>query len=152
MIRDFREDDAEILWKLFFDTVRNINRRDYSESQVRAWASDTYDADYWTRRMRGLSPFIAEIDSVVVGYADLQPDGLIDHFFCHHEYQGRGVGRALMHHILEVGRSRGVSRFHSEVSVTARPFYEHLGFRVVREKTENMGDQILEYNVMERVL
>lgn len=151
IIRDYVEKDAEILWTLFFNTIRNINRRDYSQSQVEAWAADSFNAEYWTKRMAGLSPFVAEIDEVIVGYTDLQSDGLIDHFFCHHEYQGRGVGRALMNHVMKVGRSRGIRRYYSEVSITARPFYEHLGFSCVKEKLEKINGQELKYNLMEKL-
>jgi len=150
-IRDYAERDAEALRSLFFNTVRTINRRDYTEAQVRAWASNACDVEYWTRRMSGLSPFVAEIDGVIVGYTDLQDDGLIDHFFCHHEYQRRGVGRALMTHVLKLGASRGVDRFHSEVSITARPFYERFGFHVVGEKSETGDGQTLTYHLMEKV-
>jgi len=150
VIRDYINSDAEALWKLFFNTIRNINRRDYSQSQVEAWASDSYDIEYWTRRMSGLSPYVAEIDRVIVGYTDLQNDGLIDHFFCHHEYQRQGVGRALMNHVQEKGQLRGISRYYSEVSITARPFYEHQGFHVVREKIADMKGQKLQYYIMEK--
>ncbi|MFA0575747.1 GNAT family N-acetyltransferase, partial [Vibrio sp. 10N.222.49.F1] len=80
----------------------------------------------------------------------LQPNGLIDHFFCHHEYQGKGVGRALMEHVFEIGRFRGVSRYFSEVSITAMPFYEHLGFKLVNEQeVEIRGVKLTNY-VMEK--
>lgn len=151
LIRDYVDSEAEVLWELFFSTVRNINSRDYSQSQVEAWASDSYNPEYWIKRMNGLSPFVAEIDGVVVGYTDLQSDGLIDHFFCHHEHQGEGVGGALMDHVLEVGQSRGVHRYYSEVSITARPFYEHFGFRVVKEKIEEINGQKLKYYLVEKV-
>ena len=151
VIRNYIESDAELLWNLFFFTIRTINRRDYTQAQVEAWASDSYDTEYWPKRMDGLSPFVAEIEGVIVGYTDLQNDGLIDHFFCHHEYQGRGVGRALMNHVLEVGRSRGVQRYYSEVSITARPFYEHLGVRFVKTKIAEMNGQELTYNLMEKI-
>ena len=84
VIRDYLESNAEVLWTIFFNTIRNINCRDYSQPQVEAWAPDSYDSVYWPKRMNGLSPFVAEIDGVIVGYTDLQSDGLIDHFFCHH--------------------------------------------------------------------
>ena len=61
-------------------------------------------------------------------------DGLIDHFFCHHEYQGKGVGRHLMEHVLRVGKLQGITRFYSEVSITARPFYEKFGFKVANDR------------------
>lgn len=149
-IRNYIESDAEVLWNIFFHTVRSINCRDYSQSQVEAWAPDSFDSDYWTKRMNGLSPFVAQIEGVIVGYTDLQHDGLIDHFFCHHEYQGKGVGRALMNHVFEVGDSRGVRRYYSEVSITARPFYEHMGFHLVEQKTVEIRGQRLMYNLMER--
>lgn len=149
-IRNYDESDAEVLWKLFFNTVRTVNIRDYSQAQVEAWASASYDANYWTQRMKGLSPFLAVIDDEVVGYTDLQADGLIDHFFCHHQFQRQGVGTALMNHVLAVGQARGIKRFYSEVSITARPFYEHHGFSFVEEKTAELMGQVLSFNVMVR--
>lgn len=150
-IRDYSESDANVLWELFFYTIRNINVQDYTQAQVEAWASDKFDSDYWSKRMNSLSPFVAEIEGVIVGYTDLQSDGLIDHFFCHHEYQGKGVGGVLMRHVLELGQLRGVKRFYSKVSITARPFYEHYGFSAVREQIANMNGQKLRYVLMEKI-
>ncbi|MGU3843381.1 N-acetyltransferase family protein, partial [Vibrio diabolicus] len=95
-IRRYRTEDAPILWTLFYHTVRVINRRDYTESQVSAWAPSDFDLNSWQRTMDAIQPYIAEIEGQIVGYCDLQSDGLIDHFFCHHEYQGQGIGRDLM--------------------------------------------------------
>lgn len=149
-IRHYQESDAEVLWTLFFNTIRHVNRRHYSQAQVEAWASDSYNPEYWAGRMKGLRPFVAEIRGVIVGYTDLQSDGLIDHFFCHHEYQRQGVGKALMNHVLELGRARGIDRYYSEVSITARPFYELMGFSVVEEKVEDIRGQKLKYYLVEK--
>jgi len=150
VIRNYVENDAQKLWNLFFTTIRTINRRDYTQAQVEAWASDLVVSDYWLKRMNGLSPFVAEIEGVIAGYTDLQSDGLIDHFFCHHAYQGKGVGRALMNHVFELAEERGVPRLYSEVSITARPFYEHMGFRCIEEKMVDVRGQRLKFNVMEK--
>ncbi|UXA00041.1 GNAT family N-acetyltransferase [Vibrio splendidus] len=151
-IRNYQASDDKALWEIFFYTVRNVNVRDYSQQQVEAWAPSSFEFALWQKRMNGLQPFVAELDGRVVGYTDLQPNGLIDHFFCHHEYQGKGVGRALMDHVFSVGRVRGVSRYFSEVSITARPFYEHLGFKVVNEQEVEMRGVKLTNYVMEKVI
>ncbi|HAS8107002.1 TPA: GNAT family N-acetyltransferase, partial [Vibrio vulnificus] len=104
-IRKYEESDASELWELFYHTVRNVNRRDYSQEQVEAWAPDNFDCEIWKNKLNAISPFIAEIEGVIVGYADLQESGLIDHFFCHHDYQGKGVARCLMEHVFKVGTS-----------------------------------------------
>ncbi|PMM58040.1 GNAT family N-acetyltransferase [Vibrio splendidus] len=151
-IRNYQTSDAKTLWEIYFHTVRNVNVRDYSQQQVEAWAPNGFDSELWQKRMNKLLPFVAELDGCVVGYTDLQPNGLIDHFFCHHECQGKGVGRALMEHVLAVGRARGVSRYFSEVSITARPFYEHLGFKVVNEQEVEMRGVKLTNYVMEKIV
>ncbi|UPR50544.1 GNAT family N-acetyltransferase [Vibrio cyclitrophicus] len=151
-IRNYQASDDKALWEIFFYTVRNVNVRDYSQQQVEAWAPSSFEFALWQKRMNGLQPFVAELDGRVVGYTDLQPNGLIDHFFCHHEYQGKGVGRALMENVFSVGRVRGVSRYFSEVSITARPFYEHLGFKVVNEQEVEMRGVKLTNYVMEKVI
>ena len=151
-IRNYKASDDKALWEIFFYTVRNVNVRDYSQQQVEAWAPSSFDFALWQKRMNVLQPFVAELDGCVVGYTDLQPNGLIDHFFCHHEYQGKGVGKALMEHVFTVGRVRGVSRYFSEVSITARPFYEHLGFKVVNEQEVEMRGVKLTNYVMEKVV
>ena len=78
--------------------------------------------------------------------------GLIDHFFCHHEYQGQGVGRQLMSHVLNLAKQQGLKRVFSEVSITARPFYEHFGFSVVNEQTIEVRGQTMNNFVMEKLL
>ncbi|WP_461535319.1 GNAT family N-acetyltransferase [Spongorhabdus nitratireducens] len=99
-IRKYKQSEASELWNIFFNTIRRINSRDYTEAQVRAWAPDTFDETAWQQRMAAIDPFVALTDNKIAGYADIQPDGYIDHFFCHADYQGRGIGSALMQHIL----------------------------------------------------
>ncbi|MEF1329672.1 GNAT family N-acetyltransferase [Vibrio sp. M260121] len=152
MIREFREQDAPILWALFYNTIRNINLRDYTEQQVKAWAPDEFDSQLWLKKMTAIQPFVAELDCVIVGYSDVQPSGLVDHFFCHHEYQGQGVGRALMTHVIKQAEAKGLDRIYSEVSITARPFYEHMGFTVVNEQQIEVRGATLTNYVMERHL
>ncbi|MBN7280267.1 GNAT family N-acetyltransferase [Vibrio cholerae] len=149
-IRKYQESDALDLWAIFYHTVRNVNLRDYSQAQVEAWAPDGFSSEIWQRKMNLLSPFVAEIDGKIVGYSDLQENGLIDHFFCHHEHQGQGVGRQLMEHVLRMGELQGITRFYSEVSITARPFYERFGFNVIQEQIIEVRGQKLCNFVMEK--
>lgn len=151
IIRNYQKADAPETWELKFHTIRNININDYSPEQVKAWAPDNFDMVVWQKRVDDMNPFIAELNGKIVGFADLQPDGYIDHFFCHAGYQGIGVGRLLMEHLIDRGRSVGIKRYHSQVSKTARPFYEHFGFSVVKEQQVNINGQLLTNFLMEKI-
>ena len=147
-IRKYVEQDAQTTWLLFFNTIRNINKQDYNEQQLQAWAPESMDLFIWNKRMSDIEPFIAEMDGKVVGYADLQNDGLIDHFFCHQDHQREGVGKALMTHILHEGRKRNIKYYFSQVSITAKPFFEHFGFKVVKQQLlEVKGQQLINFHM-----
>ena len=81
-----------------------------------------------------IAPFVAEDAGTIVGYADVQADGYIDHFFVAASAGRRGVGSALMRRIHATAAERGIAGLYSNVSLTARPFFEHWGFHVEQEQ------------------
>ena len=93
-IRRFKEGEEVEILKLFYNTIHNVNIRDYDKNQIEAWSPEDFDINVAIEKFREIKPFVAIKDGRIVGYADIQPDGYIDHFFCHHEFQGQGVGRA----------------------------------------------------------
>ena len=56
-----------------------------------------------------------------------------------------------MEHLLRVGELQGITWFYSEVSITARPFYEKFGFKVAKEQTVEIRGQKLRNFVMEKL-
>jgi len=151
-IRRFQAGDETMLRTLFFDTIRNVNRRDYTEEQVRAWAPDDYDAERWATRMRKLDPFVCEIDGDIAGYADLQPSGYVDHFYVSKNFQRQGVGTALFGHIEKEAGARQLKELSADVSITARPFFEHMGFRAIRRQQVRINGVALDNFRMTRRL
>jgi len=49
-IRPFEKQDAEAVARLFYETIHEINIRDYSNAQVKAWAPDSVLTKDWTER------------------------------------------------------------------------------------------------------
>ena len=135
-IRLFREDDAPALSDVFFAAVRELASADYSPEQIEVWAPHEYDEARWAARMRKLQPFVAEAGGIIVGYADVQADGYIDHFFVSPTVARQGVGMALMRRLHDRATERAVAKLHAHVSVTARPFFAKCGFVVVEPRTE----------------
>jgi len=144
--------DSAITWAIKFNTIRNVNIRDYTLAQIKAWAPDNLDMKLWQERVSDINPFIAELNGQVVGFADLQKDGYIDHFFCHSEFQRIGIGRALMEHIFSVAHANKLSRLYSKVSLTARAFYEHHGFKVVKQQYFEVQGEKLTNFIMEKTM
>lgn len=145
-IEKYESSMAPEIWQVYFTAIRLICISDYSEAQVKAWASDKFDLTLFQEKLDYLNPFVASVQSKIVGYADLQADGLIDHFFVHGEHQSMGVGRALMNAILEKGRNK--SKLYSNVSMTAKPFFQHYGFKIEKVQEVEIRGCKIKNNVM----
>jgi putative acetyltransferase len=151
-VRPYRPADAEVLLELFRASVRRVAIRDYTEDQVKAWASDDIDRAGWAERRGNRPTWVAEIDGAVAGFSDLKPDGLLDMMFVHPDHQGRGVARALLRQVEAAARAQGLARLFTDASITARPFFERHGFRMLTPQTvELRGQRFVNYR-MEKAL
>ncbi len=133
-IRYYEAGDAPEIVRLFFETVRSVNRADYSDEQLEAWAPGVPDPEEWRARMAGRRTLVAEEGGEVVGFAELEYDGRLDMLYVRKDAVGRGVGRRLYEAVEREARGQGLGWIFTEASITARPFFEQQGFRVVREQ------------------
>jgi len=130
-IRRFKLGDETALFRVYFTAIHKVASRDYSREQVAAWAPADFDMDLWANLVQKICPFVIELDNEIVGYADIQPDGYIDHFFVSGSHPRQGIGTQLMTRIHEEAISLGLTELTSNVSKTAEPFFALHGFHVV---------------------
>jgi putative acetyltransferase len=149
-IRNHKAADIPDIARLFFNTIRRINARDYTPAQIRAWAPTIYNNDYWAQRFARRQVLVAEYKNKVVGFAEYELNGHIDCFYAHHEHQGAGVGTALLTRIEQELGNMNVRRLYAEVSLTARAFFEKRGFRITAESNTQYQDVSLKLFLMEK--
>ena len=112
--------------------IRNGAMREYIE-QIRGW-----DEGYEERRFRGnFQPDKTRVilsDDRVIGFLGVREEGdamYVAQFYLVPEYQGQGIGTALMREVLAEGRP--VVLKVTKLNTGARRLYERLGFRVKSE-------------------
>ncbi|MBE9005621.1 GNAT family N-acetyltransferase [Fortiea sp. LEGE XX443] len=151
-IRLFHQQDAEQIAQLFYETVRQVNIRDYSNNQVEAWAPDNIHFRNWAKICSERFTYVADDQGVIAGFGELELNGHIDCFYCHKNYQRMGVGSQIYSAIEAKADELGINRFYVEASITAKPFFLHKGFSVIREQqVERRGETFINY-AMEKFL
>ena len=150
MVREYRPGDLPAIVSLFARSVREIASRDYSAAQVAAWAPEPPDLVAWQRRLDQGGVIVCERDGRIAGFARLGDNGWVDLLYVHPDFQRRGVARALLERVTARASSRGVSRLYADVSLTARAFFETVGFRVLAEQTVERDGVSLRNFRMER--
>ena len=131
-IIDYDKKYLKQIVELFINTVHNINKKDYTKKQLNAWANPKYDLKTWEKRFEKSKPHLCMLEDEVVGFCEYY-DGYIDCFYIHFKYQGCGVGKLLLTHILELAKNENIDKIKVDASITAKPFFVKFGFIQVKE-------------------
>ena len=134
-IRRYRPGEEEAAWEVVFQATRISNARDYHPDQIERWTPLDKDMNEWRQRLADRDSFVAILDGRVAGLAEVNADGFVDYFYVHPEFQGRGVGKAMMAKLEAEARVFGVERIYPNVSVTAKTFFEAQGWVVTETKS-----------------
>lgn len=147
VLRPYSPADLEEILTLFYETVHTVNARDYAPAQLDAWAGPQVDRARWDRTLREHTSLVAVEDGQIVGFGDMDGTGYLDRLYVHKDHQRRGVATALCD-ALEAAVS--APRLTTHASITARPFFEQRGYRVVHpQQVERCGVLLTNY-VMEK--
>lgn len=145
-IRSYRTEDCKELAELFYHTVHTVNAKDYPAEQLAVWATGQVDLERWDRSFREHFTLVAVEAGVIVGFGDIAQTGYLDRLYVHANYQGQGIATALCDR-LEAEVSGTIT---THASITARPFFEARGYRVIREQQVERQGIFLKNFVMEK--
>ncbi len=134
-IRRVQLGEELLLWRIFYASVHEVACSHYLPAQLDAWAPDYYPGESWERRIQKNKPFVAEFNGKLAGFADVQPDGYIDHFFVAGFAARQGVGSKLMQQLHVAAVAIQLDRLYSDVSLSAQQFFTRIGFEVEAEQT-----------------
>lgn len=150
-IRPLTGQDIPEMQALFRATVLHVNAQDYTQEEVADWASCGENAEHW-QSLLDSHRFIAALDRQggITGFTSMNAGGHLHSLFVHEDWQGKGIATRLLHEAERIAHAYGASRIHLEASITARPFFEKQGYRVVRKQQAKANRLYLTNYVMEK--
>lgn len=135
-IREYQSSDCKELIELFYNTVHTVNAKDYSKEQLDVWATGKEDLKKWDQSFQEHFSIVAVDNGIITGFGDIDPSGYLDHLYIHFEHQGKGIATAICN-CLEAAVQRNIV---THASITAKPFFENRGYKVVKEqRVERQG-------------
>ena len=131
-IRRARPEEAPAISQLIITTLRVSNAGDYSP-QVIAQVAQHFAPSSILQLMQQRQVYVAHAEQQLIGTASL--DGsVVRSVFVDPDWQGHGVGQALMAQLIVLARAAHLSALQVPASVTAESFYARLGFQKVRDQ------------------
>ncbi len=140
-IRDATADDGPAISDLIRRTVRLSNAPDYPVEIVELIVAN-FTPDKVAQRLAERDMFVYAIDERIIGTVGLGGDRLRS-LFVEPSAQRAGIGARLVSYLEAHALSVGVTELKLSSSLTARGFYERLGYRMIHLEQRADGSTFL---------
>ena len=147
ILRRYKSSDRNAIISLFRETVHTVNRKDYTRDQCDAWAPAEIDVGPWDALLSSHLTLVAVEGETIVGFADMDETGYLDHLYVRAGFLRRGIATALCD-ALESTIPRQL--YPPQASIPSRPFFEARGYTVVKEQQVRRHGVLLTNYVMQK--
>ncbi|MFJ5625607.1 GNAT family N-acetyltransferase [Peribacillus loiseleuriae] len=155
IIMKFKETDTKEIVTLFYETVHSINLKDYSQEQLDVWAAKEEKEskiNSWKVSLGQNISYVAKINDKVVGFSGLTYDGYLDRLFVHKDFQGQGIASALVNMLENEEKKLNLLEIDTDSSITAKSFFKHKGYNIVRSQTvERKGVKLTNFKMRKKL-
>lgn len=152
-IRKVQITDIPELNKLYKNTVLTVNRKDYTSEEVEDWTSCCDNIENWHQLLDEQHYVLAENEKgIMLGFGSINDSGYMHTLFVHADFQHQGIATLLYQYLEMYAKEKGAKRISSEVSITAKPFFEKQGFQVDEEQKRKANKLYLSnYKMSKRI-
>ena len=145
-IRNYKPSDCKEMAELFYHTIHTVNAKDYTEEQLNVWATGQVDLEKWNQSFLEHYSVIAVEGERITGFGDIDKTGYLDRLYVHADYQNQGVATAICDALEQTARGN----ITTHASITARPFFEKRGYKIIKEQQVERQGIFLTNFVMEK--
>ena len=149
IIRKYLPSDCKYLAELFYQTVHSINAKDYTEEQCNVWATGNINLKEWNLSLSKHFSLVAIKDGIITGFGDIDNTGYLDRLYVHKDYQNQGIATAICDKLEYAFR---VDKITTHSSITAKPFFLHRGYKIIKEQQVIRANIPLTNYIMEKRL
>ncbi|KAB0442152.1 GNAT family N-acetyltransferase (plasmid) [Lysinibacillus sp. fkY74-1] len=154
-IMKYDEADIEEIVSLFYETVHSVNLKDYSQTELDAWApkeEKKSKIDGWKISLGQNISFVAKINDKVVGFSDMTHSGHLDRLYIHKDYQGQGIAKALVDKLEDEAKKLNLLKIDTDASITAKHFFELRGYNTICSQTvEREGVKLTNFKMIKKI-
>lgn len=147
-LRRYIPSDIGGILHVFRESVCTLCAKDYSSSQIRAWMNCA-DKAKWEREFASRHTTVAIENGKIVGFCDCEDSGHIDRLYVMPRHEGKGIGSML---VKDAEDSFLCDLSFVEASVTAKPFFEKLGYQTtLMQQVARNGELLINFKMEKRL-
>ncbi|KUY30207.1 GNAT family N-acetyltransferase [Elizabethkingia ursingii] len=133
-VREAENSELSIIQRMCSDTISAVCKKDYNNDQIKVWVSGIENTERWNNNLSDQYLLVAEFKNKIIGFISLKDGFYIDFLYVHKDYQSKGIAKRLYMEIEEKAISEKQLSLMADVSITAKPFFEKIGFKIIKEQ------------------
>lgn len=140
--------DLAEMQQLYIETIQSVCKNDYNTAQIEAWISGVKNTERWVEVINKQLVLLAIINHQIAGFGTLKDGNYIDFFYIHKDFQRQGIADKLLTELELEAKKQHSKMITSDISITAKPFFEKKGYIVKAEQKNRVNDvEIINYKM-----
>ncbi len=135
--------DTNKIIELAQASILEIASNNYTPEQTKVWANRLERPNRISNAVAEQHFIVAELEHEIIGFGSILNGDYIDFLYVHPLHVKNGVATTIFKPLIAHAHKHKTKTITSDVSKTARPFFEKKGFKVLREQENKMGNEIL---------
>ena len=150
--REYKNTDLHAVTDLFYVTVHEVNKNDYSEEQLDAIAPKDANEYHWEKSLEKNHTIVVEEDDKLIAFGNIGKTGYLDRLYVHPDYLRKGIASKLVEELEEYAKKHGSHVINVTSSITSKAFFESKGYAVIEEQiNERRGERLLRYLMEKKI-
>ena len=150
--REYKNTDLHADMDLFYVTVHEVNKNDYSEEQLDAIAPKDANEYHWEKSLEKNHTIVVEEEDKLIAFGNIGKTGYLDRLYVHPDYLRKGIASKLVEELEEYAKKHGSHVINVTSSITSKPFFESKGYAVIEEQiNERRGERLLRYLMEKKI-
>lgn len=134
--------------QLYIETIQIVCKNDYDSAQIKAWISGVKNTERWIEVIEKQFVLLAIIENKIVGFGTLKNGNYIDFFYIHKDFQRQGIADKILNELEMEAQKHNSTSITSDISITAKPFFEKKGFVVnAEQKNIRLGVELINFKM-----
>ncbi|WP_343588349.1 GNAT family N-acetyltransferase [Flavobacterium sp.] len=140
--------DLNEMQQLYIETIQIVCKNDYDSAQIKAWISGVKNTERWIEVIEKQFVLLAIIENKIAGFGTLKNENYIDFFYINKDFQRQGIADKILNELEMEAKKHNSTIITSDISITAKPFFEKEGFVVKAEqKNIRLGVELINFKM-----
>lgn len=144
--------DVAEMQQLYIETIESVCKNDYNEEQIKVWSSGVNNMQRWTEVIENQFVLLAITENKIVGFGTLKDGNYIDFLYIHKDFQRQGIADKILNQLELEAKNHNSKIITSDISITAKPYFERKGFIVKAEQKNILQNvELINYKMQKKL-